>query len=186
MKKGFCPALPSVLVLSLVLCALAPAQAEDAPASATMSRTAASRWSFHSELDLFLGLRAGAEYAFSDSFGLRSTLGACLISPLKDSYSLVGISHFRPREAPYQLDLEYGLIYADFNALEMVFNLDPDINWPIFYWMPGASASVGYRLKGGSALSLRVGAGPLLGIEDGKWVRVSFMPMIGLQYDYKP
>jgi hypothetical protein len=183
MKKGFCSAFPSILALSLILCALAPVRAEDAPAP---SRASTSRWSFHSELDLFLGLRAGAEYAFSDASGMRGTLGACLISPLKDSYSLVGISHFRPREAPVQLDLEYGLIYADFNALEMVFNLDPNIDWPILYWMPGASASLGLRLKGGHVISLRAGCGPLLGIENGKWVRVSFMPMVGLQYDYKP
>lgn len=145
-----------------------------------------SPWSFHSELDLFLGLKAGAEYSFSDSFGLRGTLGFCLISPLQVSYTLVGVSHLRPRESGLQIDLEYGLIQAIFDVLEPVVDLVPNNDNTYAYWSPGACAAIGWRFRRGQVLSLRAGAGALFGYDLGAWTGPSFHPNIALQYDFKP
>lgn len=146
-----------------------------------------SPWSFHSELDLFLGLRAGAEYSFSEGFGARATLGACLISPLKISYTLVGVSHLLPRTKALQLDLEYGLVYADFNVLEPVLDLDPKISWTSAYWMPGAGLAIGFRTRGGHVFSVRFGGGYMFGYDFGdEWQKPQLLPNIALQYDFKP
>lgn len=170
------------LALAMILGAAQGALCEEG----TGRQATQSPWSFHSELDLFLGLKAGAEYSFSDAFALRATAGACLISPLKMSYTIVGISHLMPRGSGLQLDIEYGLIYADFNALEPIIDLDPSISWASAYWMPGASAAIGFRMKGGHQLSLRAGGGFLTGYDKYAWQTPQAFPMVGLQYDYKP
>jgi hypothetical protein len=156
------------------------------PSAASTESAKHSPWSLHAELDLFLGLRAGAEYSFTDALGLRGSFGACLISPLKMSYTLVGVSHLMPRRKTLQLDLEYGLVYADFNVLEPVLDLDPKIDWPSAYWMPGASLSIGCRTRGGNVFSFRAGGGYLFGYDMNMWVKPTVMPLIALQYDYKP
>ena len=91
-----------------------------------------------------------------------------------------------PRKKALQFDLEYGFIYADFNVLEPVLDLDPQIDWPSAYWMPGADASVGWRTRSGNVFSLRAGCGYLFGYDMHMWVNSTVMPLIALQYDYKP
>jgi hypothetical protein len=180
-------ALPLAFSLALAaLAALVPLAPQSLAAEEPAGAALRSPWSFHAELDLFLGLKAGAEYSFSDAFSLRGTFGTCLISPLKMSYTLVGISHFMPRGKALQLDLEYGFVYADFNVLEPVLRLDPKIDWPSAYWMPGASASIGWRTRAGNVFSLRAGCGYLFGYDMYMWVNPTIMPLVALQYDYKP
>jgi hypothetical protein len=145
-----------------------------------------SRWSFHAELDLFLGLKAGAEYRLSDSIGLRASLGTTLISPLMGSYTLVGIWHLKGRESPLQLDLQAGLIQATFNVLEPILDWDPDINWASAYWVPGLAASIGYRTRAGHVFALRAGCGCIFGYDIGVWRGPSFHPNLAIEYDFKP
>jgi hypothetical protein len=154
--------------------------AEDLP-----EEKAHSPWSFHAELDL-VWLQAGAEYSLNDSFGIQASLGASLISPLMTSYDLVGVWHLRGRERTLQLDLQAGLIQGYFNVLEPVVDLDPTIDLPMAYWLPGAAVSIGYRFKGGHILSFCAGGGVLVGYDSNAWQNPSFFPKVAIQYDYKP
>jgi hypothetical protein len=144
------------------------------------------RWSFHSEMDLYLGLKVGAEYRISDDWGLRGSIGACVISPLMTTYTLVGVKHLRGPESPLQLDLQFGLIQAIFNVLEPAVDLDPTIDTASAYWVPGAGASIGYRFDSGRVLAVRVGAGCLFGYDLERWQGPSFQPNIAIEYDVRP
>ena len=155
------------------------------PIGAESAQTEAT-WSFHSEVDLFLGLKAGAEYRLSEHWGLGGSLGLCLISPLQTTYTLLGIDHLCPREGPFQFDLEFGLIQAIFNVLEPLVDIDPDIDWASAYWVPGAALSVGYRSPGGHIFAIRLGAGIIFGYDIGSWRKPSFHPNFALTYDYRP
>ncbi|MFA6506032.1 MAG: hypothetical protein WCT14_08035 [Treponemataceae bacterium] len=143
-------------------------------------------WSFHAEIDVFLGLKAGAEYRVSDFFGVRGSLGACLISPLMTTYTLVGVWHLRERTSPLQLNFEAGLIQGIFNVLEPMIDIDPAINWASAYWVPGGAASIGYRTRGGHIFSLRAGGGVIFGYDINTWQGPTFQPNIAIEYDFKP
>jgi hypothetical protein len=143
-------------------------------------------WSFHSELDLFLGLKAGAEYRISDDWGIRGCVGAVVISPLTTAYSIVGVRHLREPESPLQLDLQFGLVQDQFNVLEPVFDLDPKISGASSYWGPGACVSIGYRAGAGHVFSFRAGAGLRFGYDLGSWQGPEFMPNIALEYGFRP
>jgi hypothetical protein len=136
-----------------------------------------SPWAFHSEVDLFLSMKVGAEYLVSDDFGIRGSLGACIISPTQISYTLVAISHFMPPARPLQVDLQYGLIQAVFDAM-------PKDN-PYTYWVPGACVSFGYRSPRGHGFAVRGGAGALFGYDLGAWRGPFLQPNIGLEYSWR-
>lgn len=145
-----------------------------------------SPWNFHAELDLFLGLKAGVEYRVTEKLGLRASFGATLISPLMESYTLVGIWHLRERRSPLQLDLQAGLIQATFNVLEPSLDWDPKIDWASAYWVPGLAASIGYRSRAGHVFALRAGCGLLFGYDIGAWRGPSFHPNVAIEYDFRP
>jgi hypothetical protein len=134
-------------------------------------------WSFHSELDMFLALKVGAEYQFSDSFGMRGTLGVCVIEPAQISYTLVGISHFRKQENKCQLDLQYGLVQA-------LFTIEPENN-PYTYWVPDACISLGYRFASGHQVGIRAGVGVLFGYDLGAWQGPAFQPNLAAEYSWR-
>jgi len=142
----------------------------------------AGTWSLQSEFDLYLGLKAGVEYRILDSLGLRGTIGFCVISPLMTCYTLVGVWHGFPPDNPFQLDVEAGLIQASFNVLEPYVNLDPTIDTPSFYWVPGAALAVGFCPAAGHVISFRAGGGCCVGYDLNKWQSPQFMPNIGLEY----
>ena len=168
------------LALALALAGLSPLCAEEAPQSPAAKPSA---WNFHSELDLYMGLKAGAEYRFNDSLGLRGSVGVCLINMLITSYSLVGIEHFLAPKSRLQLDLQFGLIQATFNGLELLVYSDPQTR---VHWISGACAAIGYRTKGGHVFSVRAGGGCDFGYDNETWLKPSFMPNIGIEYDFKP
>jgi hypothetical protein len=166
---------PIALILALAALGPSPAGAEEP-----------GPWSFRSELDLYLGLKAGAEYRLSDSLGVRGTLGICAISPLQTTYTLVGVRHFRGPESGLQLDLEFGLIQAIFNVLEPIVDLDPKIDSAYYYWIPGACASIGYLSRAGHSFAIRAGAGLCLNYDLGRWQRPSFLPNLAIEYGFSP
>jgi hypothetical protein len=134
-------------------------------------------WSFHTELDMFLALKAGAEYQFSDSFGIRGTLGTCVIAPAQISYTLVGVSHFRKPENEFQLDLQFGLVQAVFTIVSA--------NNPYTYWVPGACISLGYRFASRHQVGIRAGAGVLFGYDLGAWRGPAFQPNLAVEYSWR-
>ncbi|MBN2051139.1 MAG: hypothetical protein JW760_11875 [Spirochaetales bacterium] len=136
-------------------------------------------WEFHSEFDLYISLKAGAEYHYNDSFGLRGSLGACTLSPSQISYTLVGISHFQAPEKPFQLDLQYGLIQAVFDVIAP----SPE-SGPYAYWVLGPCLAVGYRNPKGHCFRIRGGGGLGFGYDWGAWEKPSFMPNVGIEYGY--
>lgn len=137
-----------------------------------------SKWGFHSELDLYLGLKAGFEYRISDHFGFRGSLGACLINPSQFSYTLIGIAHVMKPEKTFQLDLQCGLIQANLNFL------DPELEEPYSYWIPGICAAVGFRTSEGHHFGIRGGAGISFGYDLGMWQNPSVMPNLAIEYGY--
>jgi len=179
------PALPVLAILFLALSGIAGSPglaAEGAPSGP---------WSFHSEVDLFLGLKAGAEYRFDETWGLRGCIGICAISPLMTTYTVVGVAHLSRPGSRLVLDLEAGLLQGIFNVLEPSLDLDPDIDWPNAYWNAGACACVGYRF-GNCFLALRAGGGVLLGIDrsagetDLSLQGPSFHPNLAIEFGYRP
>lgn len=141
-----------------------------------------SPWSLRTELDLYLGLKAGLDYRVSDSFSLRATLGACLISPLQASYTLVGVEHLLPEREGLQVDLEFGLIQAIANLLEPSLDFDPAIDGIYAYWVPGLCIALGHRSATGRVLALRAGGGISLGYDLDRWQRPGFLLNLGLEY----
>jgi hypothetical protein len=136
-----------------------------------------SSWSFHSELDLYLSLKAGAEYQFSDHFGIRGSLGACIISPAQFSYTLIGISHLSKPDSGLQFDIQYGLIQAIFDVI------DADNRYA--YWVPGVCAAIGYRSPRGHRFAMRAGGGIGLGYDLGAWRAPNLMPNLALEYGWR-
>jgi len=135
-------------------------------------------WSFHTELDLYLGMKAGAEYRFSDLFGIRGSAGICLINPLGHfAYNLVGVFHLRQPQEPFQFDIHGGVIYANFV-------LPSEENGFACYWNPGFCLAVGLRTRGGHVFRLRGGAGIACGYDSGAWEGPDLMPNIGIEYAY--
>jgi hypothetical protein len=139
---------------------------------------AQSPWSVHGRVDAFaFSLKAGAEYGFTDRFGLSGSIGVCVINPLMLTYAATGVSHLMPPDRGLQVDVEYGLMEADLNGLGTAN--------PSAYWVPGAGVTCGYRFPGGHQVSLRVEAGALLGYDLGAWRNASFMPGIGIEYSWR-
>jgi hypothetical protein len=142
-------------------------------------------WSFHSEFDLFLAPKAGAEFRVSDAVGIRGSIGACIISPTMISYTLVGVSRLRPPEKAFQCNLEYGLIQAVFDVLEQELDLNPQVDMPFTWWVPGACVSIGYRSPKGHEFSFRIGGGVLFGYDRGAWQKPGFQPNLAIEYDFR-
>jgi len=141
-------------------------------------------WEFHSELDMLIWLKAGAEYRFTDHFGLRGSLGACLIGPSQICYACVGISHLKPVENPFQLDIQYGLIQAVLDVISPLVN-NGTVDSPYYYWVPGACICVSYLTEKGHRFGIRAGGGVGLGYEDGVWRDDPFfLPNVALEYGY--
>ena len=170
MSRRLSRALVAPLLLALLVAARAGAEEE-------------SRWSFHSELDLFLGLKAGAELRFPGDWGIRGSLGFCLISPLQTSWTLVAAWHLLPRDSSFQPVLELGLVQSIFNVLEPWVDLDPDIDWASAYFVPGVCLALGWRIARGHVLSIRAGGGVLFGWDIGRWQGPQFQPNIAIEYD---
>ena len=136
-------------------------------------------WAFHSEFGLYLDLKAGAEYRFSDLFGVRGSLGVCLLSPLEHfAYNLVGVFHLMEPAKPFQLDIQAGLIYAN------VVLPGSESAYYSIYWNTGACVAVGYRSPKGHVFRFRAGGGLAFGHDLGEWQEPQFMPNIGIEYDY--
>jgi hypothetical protein len=142
-------------------------------------------WSFQSDLDLYLGLRAGAEYQFSNEIGIRGTVGLCLISPTQVSSTLVGVWHIMPPDNGLQLDVEAGLILCNFDFLNQYVYTVPSMQNPFIYFVPGLCASVGYRWPSGHQIALRAGAGMTIGYDLGAWGNPSFLPDVTLEYSWR-
>ena len=138
----------------------------------------AGSWEFHAEMDMYLSIKAGAEYHFTDTFGLRGSLGFLVIGPSQISYTLVGIHHLMPAEKSFQMDLQYGLIQAVFDVIA------PE-TVPYSYWIIGACAAFGYRGHRGHCFRLRAGGGVSIGYDMGKWQSLFLMPNIALEYGYR-
>jgi hypothetical protein len=134
-------------------------------------------WSFHSELDMFLGLKAGAEYHFSDSIGIRGALGVCIVAPEQISYTLVVVCHLCKPGSGFQLDLQSGLVQA-------VFPIVAGGN-PYTYWAPGACISIGYRFATGHQAGIRAGAGVLFGYDLGAWREPALHPNLAVEYSWR-
>jgi len=146
----------------------------------------AASWSFQSELDLFLGLKAGAEYDFSDFLGLRATAGVCLISPTQVTWTLVGVGHFMPPTSGFQLDAELGVIQSIFDVLAPYVYTQASMQDTYVYVSTGACVSIGYRWPSGHQIALRGGGGLLLGWDLGSWSRPSFHPNLAIEYSWRP
>lgn len=143
-------------------------------------------WSLHAELDLYLGLKVGAEYHISDYFGIRGSLGLCLLSPTQISYTLVGVGHLRGPADGLQVDLEAGLVQAVFDVLEPVLDLGHDgYTYPTTYWMPGVCVALGYRSKSGHRVALRGGATVGFGYDRAAWQGPDLMPNLAVEYGYR-
>ncbi len=130
-------------------------------------------WSLRARFDVFdFSVKAGAGFSFSDSFELDCAVGFSFVNGDMITYDVVGVSHFfPPLGGGFQVDVEYGLVQAS-------------LNFPIsaYYWAPGACIVLGYLFPGGHQLSLRAGAGALVGYDLGSWQGVGFMPCLGLEY----
>lgn len=148
------------------------------PSLSAQEEEETERWSFHSEFDLFLALKAGAEYRFSDLFGLRGAAGLCLINPTQISYTIIGIGHLAKPTSAFQCDIHAGLIQAIFIPY------DPEQEGLITYWIPGLCVALGFRSKGGHTFRLRAGAGVGLGYDLGEWQEPSFMPNLAVEYGF--
>jgi hypothetical protein len=143
-------------------------------------------WSFQSELDLFLSLKAGAEYDFSEDLGIKATAGVCLISPTQVSWTLVGVGHFMPPDSGFQLDLEFGVIQSIFDFLApYVYNL-PAMQNTYVYVIPGVCLGIGYRFPCGHQISLRAGGGVIFGYDLGAWGTPAFHPNLAVEYSWRP
>ncbi len=145
--------------------------------SAAFAAEAPCPWSFQSEFDLYLSLKAGAEYRFSDHFGIRGTLGACVISPTQFSWTLAGVDHFLGPASRFQLDLHLGLIEDIIDVLGPL---------PSTYLVPGACLSFGYLSPSGHGIAIRVGAGVTIGYDLGAWQKPGFLPDLALEYSWRP
>lgn len=171
------PGVARVLWLSVLLASLT-SQAVAAPREGN----AESRFCFHGEIDLYLGLKAGVEYSLSEFWGLRGAAGFCLISPLQASYAIVGVRHFFPPENPFQLDVHVGLIQGILNLLEPAVDLDPAVDSGYAYWVPGICASIGYGGRSGNVFSFRLGGGMLFGYDMGQWQKPALHLNAALEY----
>jgi len=169
----------AAVFLSFLLVLALPAAAAE-----PRGRNPENPFSFHSEIDLYLGLKAGAEYHFSEFWGLRGAAGFCVISPLQASYALVGVRHLLPSENSLQLDIQMGLIQCIFNVLEPFVDLDPVIDQAYAYWVPGICASVGYRGPSGHSVSVRLGGGLIVGYDLGQWQGPNLHLNIALEYGH--
>lgn len=167
---------PAVLSLSLALLGAA------APA---LPAQGAGTWSLHAEFDLFLGLKAGVEYRVTDSLGLRASLGACVISPLQFTYTLVAVQHFFAPDDPFQLDAEVGLIQATCDFLEPLVDLDPSSANVFAYWVPGAAVVAGFCPAAGQRIALRAGCGAIFGFDLGAWQGPKVHPNLALEYQLR-
>jgi len=136
------------------------------------------RWDFHSELDLYLGLKAGTECRISDHFGIRGSFGFCLINPPMFSYTLIWIGHIMKPSDVFQLDLQIGLTQANLNVF------DPELEYPCFYWIPGACVAAGFSIPGGHTFRLRGGVGIAFGHDLGEWRTPSIMPNAAIEYGF--
>ena len=145
--------------------------------TAALPAQAQSPWSFQSEFDLYLSLKAGAEYRLSDHLGIRGTLGACVISPTQFSWTLVGVDHFFSSASRLQVDLQLGLIEDIVDVLGPI---------PSTYLVPGACLSFGYLSPSGHGIAIRVGAGVTFGYDLGAWQKQGFLPDLALEYSWRP
>jgi hypothetical protein len=146
--------------------------------TAALSAQEGSPWSVHARLDVFaFSVKAGAEYGFTDQFGLSGSLGVCVINPLFIIYALTGVSHLMPPDRGLQVDVEYGLVQASLMVIET--------DNPSAYWVTGACITVGYRFPGGHQISLRTEAGAMFGYDLGAWRGPLFMPNLGLEYSWR-
>ncbi|HEY9595355.1 MAG TPA: hypothetical protein VHE79_12820 [Spirochaetia bacterium] len=142
-------------------------------------------WSVQSELDLFLSVKAGAGYEFTDALGIKGTLGVCLISPTQISWTLVGVGHFMDPDSGLQIDMEAGIVQSIFDVLGQYVYPQESTQNVYVYLVPGACVSIGYRWPSGHQVSLRGGAGVLLGYDLGTWQGPSFQPNIALEYSWR-
>jgi hypothetical protein len=142
-------------------------------------------WSLHLEMDLFLSLKVGVEYQFSDTFGIRGDLGVCVISPTQIGYTLIGIAHLMTPDSPFQCDIQFGLIQDIFDVLGQYIYSEPSMQHASAYWVPGACLSVGYRSPTGHQIGMRAGAGVLFGYDLDAWRVPSFMPNLAIEYSWR-
>ena len=149
----------------------------------SLNAAPAGYWSFHSELDLALGLKAGAEYRLN-SFGIRGSAGFSLLGPAQLSYTLVGVSHLMPEKNRFQLDIQYGLIQAVCDFLTPLVNAEAEEDNPYTYWFPGACICASFLTKKGHRFGIRAGAGAGLGYDQGMWREPFFLPNLALEYGY--
>ncbi len=146
----------------------------------------AATWSFQSELDLFLALKAGAEYQCSDLIGIRGTAGLNVLSPTQVSWTLVGVGHVMPPTSGFQLDVEVGIIQSIFDFLRPYVYTEASMQSTCFYLIPGACISVGFRWPSGHQIALRGGGGVLLGYDVYEWQGPAFQPNIAIEYSWRP
>lgn len=164
-----------IIVLGALILFAAPLPAEESPAL-----------SFYSEFDSAVSLKLGAEYSFSDEWGIRGSIGAIVIAPLQQSYAIVGVRHLRKPDSALQLDLEMGLIQAQiFNLFEPIADMNPYTDTVGAYWLPGVGVSVGIRTKRGHLFALRAGGGYRFGFDLGKFQQEAAWDL-ALEYGYKP
>ncbi len=143
-----------------------------------------SPWSFQSELDLYLGVKAGAEYQFSDLFGVRGTAGVCIISPTQISYTLVGVAHLLTPESQFQCEIQFGLVQCIFDVLGQYVYSIPSLQNAYTYWMPGVCVGLGYHSPSGHGIALRLGGGVRFGYDLGAWQGPQLGPDLAVEYSF--
>ena len=146
---------------------------------------ARSPWALHVELDMYLSLKVGVEYRFSDLIGVRGSVGACIIAPTQLSYTLVGVAHLRGQSAGLQVDLQAGLIQAVADLISPSLPQPGDVTQPYAYWVPGLAVSLGWGWPSGHGVAIRAGGGVGFGYDLGAWQGPELMPNLALEYAWR-
>jgi hypothetical protein len=133
-------------------------------------------WSFYSELDMYLALKAGAEYRFGQHFGVSASAGACLIGPSMISWNLFGVVHLRPFGRPFQFDLAAGVLQSVFDVIA------PGDGGPYLYVNPGLALCLAYQHHDRFQIGARAGAAVAMGYDLGAWRQPAIMPNAAVEF----
>jgi len=162
----------SLLMLSLFL--ILPLYGKDIPGI-----------NFYLELDQMLSLKIGAEYSFSEKWGIRGSFGTSPLGLTTFTYSFMGVYHFSSPDDTWQFDLEWGLPLAYFNFIEGRYaDWDPIIDDPFHGYLFGFSLLIGYRASE-CLWGLRIGGSIWIENQrDTGWKGPRFIPVVSLLYDF--
>lgn len=153
-----------LVILSMFCLPLLAEDADDSP------------WNIYTELDMYLGLKAGIKYEINDRLDLITTFGLDLIEQTRYCYSIFASYHTMSDYNKFKVDVHFGIIQGVFDNTSTEYDDYVFIN-------PGATMHISYPITKKIRIGLQGGMVLMIGVDQNGWSS-SLEPYTGLTFTF--